>query len=164
MPIRAAEPADAPAVERVARASWHAAHDHVVGEDAVEELLAEWYDRDALADSIARGDAPMFLAVEDGDVVGFAQGAQTEDGPADAAVARIYVHPDHWGDGYGTDLLERLFDALRADGHESVWLAVMADNEVGRSFYDKHGFEVHERRTTELAGQDVEDAILVRDL
>lgn len=163
MPIRAAEAGDAAAVQRVARAAWHAAHDHVIGEDAVAELLAKWYDRDALADSIAREDAPMFLAVED-DVVGFAQGAPTEEGPADAVVARIYVHPDRWGDGHGTALLERLFDALRADGHESAWLAVMADNEVGRSFYDKHGFEVHERRTTELAGQDVEDVVLVRDL
>ncbi|WP_076433113.1 GNAT family N-acetyltransferase [Haladaptatus litoreus] len=74
------------------------------------------------------------------------------------------VLPEHWGEGVGTDLLNRLFDSLRAAGHQSVWLAVIADNDVGRSFYDKHGFDVHEERTVELAGQEVNDIVLVRDL
>ena len=40
----------------------------------------------------------------------------------------------------------------------------LAGNEVGRAFYDKHGFEVHEERTIELAGEKVDDVVLVRDL
>jgi ribosomal protein S18 acetylase RimI-like enzyme len=64
----------------------------------------------------------------------------------------------------GTDLLNRLFDSLRAAGHESVWLAVMADNDVGRSFYDKHGFELHDERIVEIAEQEIDDVILVWDL
>lgn len=161
---RQATPDDAAAVQRVARVAWHAAHDHIVGADAVDDLLAEWYDREGLAASIAREEFPMFLAVDDGEVAAFAQGGPTDDGPADAVVGRIYAHPDYWGEGVGTELLGRLFDALREAGCESVWLAVMADNEVGRAFYDKHGFAVHEERTQELAGQAVEDVILVREL
>lgn len=162
--LRRATPADAAAVQRVARASWHAAHDEIIGADAVEELLDEWYDIDSLATSIDRAEAPMFVAVDEGDVVGFAQGGPSEDGPADAVVGRIYVRPADWGAGYGTALLERLFDALRADGHASVWLAVMADNDVGRAFYAKHEFEVHGERTVELAGRETQDLVLVRDL
>ena len=76
----------------------------------------------------------------------------------------IYVHPNHWGEGIGTRLLHRLFDAFREREWNSVCLAVLTGNEVGRSFYKKHGFEVHEERMVELAGQQVDDVVLVRDL
>ncbi|PSP81088.1 GNAT family N-acetyltransferase [Halobacteriales archaeon QS_1_68_20] len=164
MTLRTATPDDAPAVQRVARASWHAAHDQVLGADAVDDLIDQWYDVAGLRESIERDDRPMFVAVADGDLVGFASGGPTEGGPADAVVSRIYVHPDRWGEGHGTALLERLFEALREADSESVWLAVLADNEVGRSFYEARGFAVHEERTVELADQEVEDVVMVRSL
>jgi ribosomal protein S18 acetylase RimI-like enzyme len=164
MELRAATPEDAPAVRAVADESWHAAHDDILGADTVDELLDDWYDVDGLAASIERADVHMFLAVVDGEVVGFSQGRPADDGPADAVVTRIYLRPAYWGEGYGTALLERLFDALRADGHESVWLAVLADNEVARSFYDAHGFAVHEERTVVLAGRETDDVVMVMEL
>ncbi len=164
MAVRAARPEDAPAVRRVARASWHAAHDHVLGADAVDVLLDRWYGVDDLRASIEGTSSPMYVADVDGELVGFGQGGADEDGPADAVVSRIYVHPDRWGEGHGSGLLDRLFEALRTEGHDSVWLAVLADNEVGRSFYDAHGFTVHEERTVELAGVETGDVVLVREL
>lgn len=164
MELRAATPADAPAVRAVARESWHAAHDDILGADAVDEVLDDWYAAGDVAESIRHEATHTFLAVVDDEVVGFSQGRPSDEGPADAVVTRIYLRPAHWGEGYGTALLERLFEALRSDGHESVWLAVLADNEVARSFYDRHGFEVHEERTVVLAGQEADDVVLVRGL
>jgi ribosomal protein S18 acetylase RimI-like enzyme len=40
----------------------------------------------------------------------------------------------------------------------------MAENDVARSFYDKHGFEIHEERTVEIADQEIDDVVLIRDL
>lgn len=162
--FRVAVPDDAESVQQVARSSWHAAHAPIIGKNAVEELLDEWYDRERLEKSIAHKDAVMFLATDTDEVVGFAQGGLSEDGPADAAVGAIYVLPEYWGEGIGTELLDRLFDTFQTDGLNSAWLTVMADNDVGRSFYDKYGFEIHEERTIELAGQEVDDVVLVRDL
>lgn len=164
MEFREANPEDAEAIRRVARTAWHAVHDQIIGEEGVEKLLEKWYTIEGLEQSIAREDAPMVLAVADDEVIGFAQGHPTEEGPADAIVGRIYVDPRHWGEGGGTELLTRLFDSLRADGCESVWLAVMDGNDVGRSFYEKNGFETHEKRTVELVGQSVEDRVLVQEL
>lgn len=164
MNVRPATPGDAPSVRRVARASWHAAHDHVVGEETVERVIEEWYAVEGLEESIAREDRPMYVATEDEELVGFPQGGPSGEGPADAVVGRIYVHPVRWGEGHGSALLERLFETLRADGLESVWLAVMADNEVGRSFYEGHGFEVYEERTVDLFGQSADDVVMVRQL
>ena len=39
-----------------------------------------------------------------------------------------------------------------------------ADNEVARSLYDRHGFEVHEERTVVLGGRKADDVVLVREL
>lgn len=40
----------------------------------------------------------------------------------------------------------------------------MAGNDVGRSFDDEHGFDVHDERTGNIAEEDIDDIILVRDL
>lgn len=165
MEIREATSHDAGAVHRVAEASWRAAHTHILGTETVEQLLDKWYNREHLEERISYEYKPMFLAVDDGDIVGFAQGVPGESGdPGEAIVGSLYVHPEHWNEGIGTALLHRLFDAFRDRGHTSVCLAVLADNEIGRSFYDRHGFEVHEERTVELAGQQVEDLVLLREL
>ena len=164
MDFREATLDDIDSIQRVARASWHKAHGPILGENAVEKLLDRWYSRDRLEESIGREDAIMFVAIDDSEVVGFTQGGPTEDGPADAAVDAIYALPDYWGEGVGTELLNRLFDIFRTDDYESVWLTVMADNDVGRSFYDKHDFDVHGERTIELAGQAVDDVVLTRGL
>lgn len=163
MEFREADPGDAPAIRRVARRSWHEAYDEIIGAQAVEEKIDEWYGVPTLEESIERADSPMIVAVEE-DVIGFAQGGPSDGGPASASLWRIYLLPEFWGDGLGGTLLELVFDELRADGHDDVWLSVMADNSVGRAFYQKHGFEIQERQTTELAGQEITDLVLRREL
>ncbi len=163
MEFRTATPADAVAVQRVAREAWHAVHAPIIGVDAVEDMLTEWYDRDDLETAIRDDDATMILAVEE-EVIGFAEGGPSEDGPADAVVGRLYVHPDRWRAGIGTELLSRLFADLRTRNYDSVWLAVMAENDVAHGFYEKHGFEIYQQRTIEHVGHEIEDRILVREL
>lgn len=163
MEFREAASEDAEGIRRVARRTWHAVYDEIIGERAVTEMIDEWYDLRGLRNSIEDEDKPAFVAVDD-EIVGFVQGGPSDKGPADASVYRIYVLPIHWGEGIGTTLLDRLFDALRTDGHDSVGLSVMKENKIGRSFYEKHDFRLEERRTVELAGQDVEDLVLVRNL
>lgn len=163
MEIRAAVPDDVAGIQRVARRTWHDVYGKRLGEDAVEKIIHEWYDPTLLGDAIETEARPLFVAVGD-DIVGFAQGGPSEAGPADAILSRIYVLPAHWGEGIGTILLDHVFNRLRSDGHDSVWVPVWADNDVGRSFYNTHEFDIHEKRTTELAGQELEELVLVRDL
>jgi len=163
MEFREAVPDDAEAIQRVARHSWHEAYDNIIGKEAVEEKIDEWYNINELQDSIEREENPTFVAIAD-DVVGFAQGGPSEDGPADAGLWKIYVLPAYWGEEIGTTLLNRICSALKARGYNAIWAAVMAENDVGRAFYAKHGFESHERRSVELAGQTVTDIMLIRKL
>ena len=50
MKVREATPEDAASVQAVARAAWHAAHDHILGEAIVEQLLAKIQEKREQAD------------------------------------------------------------------------------------------------------------------
>jgi len=164
--VRPAAPADAAAVQRVARAGWHAAYDDILGAERVEDTVDDWYAADAVRRDAADDGRPFFVAVDPADgasedapdaadaVVGFA--AVTPDGPETSADAwelyRIYVHPDRWGEGAGSALLARCERTVRERGGDALELSVLADNEVGVSFYRSRGFE--RVRTTHDGGLD----------
>lgn len=158
MSIRTGEPADHEAVRRVAAASWHAAYDDLVGAAAVDEQLDDWYTPATVRDRLA-DESHLLVAERDGTILGFGQAGASPTDRADAVLAALYVHPDHWGAGTGTALLEALMARLRVDGHDDVWLEVFADNDVGRDFYAGHGFEVLDTDVTSVAG--VEATVLV---
>lgn len=137
--VRPAVGTDAPDIQRVARASWHAAHDDIVGEETVESMLARHYAVSDLQESIADDESVFFVAADD-EVVGFANAGPGGEGDA-WSLYRIYVHPDRWDEGIGTRLVERVEGALDERGVEALRLVVMADNDVGVNFYESADYE-----------------------
>ena len=154
--IRPATPADAEAVLSVARESWHAAYDDILGEDAVEAVLEDWYQLGDLRESI--GDSTFVVADRYGTVVGFAHAGPNPDaGEGTYQLYRLYVRPDLWGQAIGGRLLDRVADAVRAAGGDRLRLGVLADNDVGVSFYESRDFDRVDAGTVELAGETVEE-------
>lgn len=148
--VRATEADDVTAVQRVARAAWLAAYDDLIDPDQVDETVDSWYDPDRLvADDVCDPERPFFVAERTGageeeaeasDVVGFGEAA-TGDEPGVWHLYRIYVHPDAWGEGVGTALLERVEAAVHERGGDELRVSVHAGNEVGVDFYEARGFE-----------------------
>lgn len=170
MEIRDAMPADAAAVAAVARESWHAAYDDLLGADTVAGTVDDWYDVDALREEIretATAAEVCFLVADsdgaqpaEGRVVGFSSAGPARDrerapDDADAFLSRLYVAPDHWGAGIGTELVGTVARRLRAAGHERVWLELFDANDRGRRFYESLGFERVECVTESFDGTDV---------
>lgn len=165
IPIRPAKPSDASAVQEVARASWHAAYDDFLGADAVDEMIDEWYGLDDLRDGIEREDHVFVVAdaAEDttggidpdrdvgADVSGFAHVGPSAEREA-WNLFRLYVTPAFWGDGIGTALLDQVEREMKDRGAPAYELAVLAENEVGVSFYESRGFDRFDETATELAG------------
>lgn len=152
--IRPARPDDAEAIRDVAREAWHAVYDDLLGSAVVDRRVDEWYDPDALVESM--NSPGSFSVAVDGDaVVGFVHlGPPGPEAPApfaDADVAvlyRLYVRPARWRAGVGTELLtaaERRVDP----GFDRVRCAVYADNDVARSFFADRGFEPVETLETD---------------
>jgi len=135
--IRPAEPVDVPGIQRVARAGWHAAYDDSMGPDTVDDCIDDWYDAETVVGAIEDGDVDYHVATVDHRVVGYASVGPTGDDRPEtvAGLYSIYVHPDRWGTGIGTALFERCADRLRERGFERLVLRVIAENDVGISFY-----------------------------
>lgn len=138
MDVREGTPEDTDAICTVATATWHAAYDEVLGPETVEERTDEWYDP-----SVVRGyfDEPAISVFVAGDpVVGYAF-CRHDEADDRLHLTAIYVHPDRWGEGIGSALLERVEAEARDLGVGTVDLVVLAENRIGRSFYEKHGYE-----------------------
>ncbi len=119
--IRRATPDDGAAVSRV----FVAARDEMTYLPRIDDehrlLLGDWL--------IARG--PLWLAEEDGRVVGFS-------GVKDEELTHLYVHPDTQDRGIGWALLEH----AKTQSPERLELWVFQKNEGARRFYERHGFRL----------------------
>ena len=129
---------DATSVRRVADAAWHDAHDDIVGPEAVEGFLEEYYDPTDLRERYANADGVTFVAEDGGRVVGYATGVPDENG---YTLGSLYVHPDRQGEGIGGKLLNRVETTARTDGYDTLDLVVMAENDAAVGFYEAVGFE-----------------------
>ena len=117
--IRAARPADRPAIERL--------------QQRLPEPAPE------LLDPVAGGKLLVSVEEERGTVVGYLLWLAGE--PVYAAEA--VVHPSYRGEGRGTRLFGALFEQLPAG--TAVELRVAAENETARRLYQRLGFERVER-------------------
>lgn len=177
--VRDARPDDAAVVRAVARESWHAAYDDVIGAGTVDRTIDRWYGLDSLADDItdaAGRDGATFLVCErpissDGtestnagsDIVAFAHAHAHPDLAKTAKLSRLYARPTVWGDGVGSRLLERVEREL-GDHFEGLWLEVLADNDVGVSFYEATGFERIGEQESVLGDSEVREYLYEKGL
>lgn len=83
--------------------------------------------------------------------------------PADAGLKEVYVHPDWWGGGLGTELLGAAVEALPPDV-AGLTLEALADNDIGRSFYESRGFALEEYSQMDIDDDTYETVIYRRPL
>lgn len=146
MPIRRAGADDAEAIRAVARASWTADYPTILSRETAESGVDEWYEPAQLRTELDRPATCVFVAEQEGDVVGFVHALWNRE---EGVVFRVYVHPDHRGAGLGTDLVEHVRTAMESRGATHLTAMVLADNEIGQGFYESLGFErVGEGETT----------------
>jgi len=162
--VREASADDVTAIQYVARATWHAAYGDVLSAPAIDEQVDEWYRDDVVADAVGSEQVIYLVASEGGDVVGFTSAGPSEQvsDDADEDVAQlytIYVAPDYWRDGIGSRLFDTVLGRLREREFDAVRICVLEGNDVGRSFYEAHGFPVVEEDTGTIAGEPVAEVV-----
>lgn len=138
MHVRVATPEDALAVRRVADAAWHDAHAPIVGTEAVEEFLDDYYAVEDLRTRYRDAASTTFVAEVDGEVVGYAAGVPTDEA---YDLGSIYVYPERQGEGIGSRLVDEIEAQAREEDYDTLRLVVMADNDHAREFYEARGFE-----------------------
>ena len=154
---------------RVHGLAWRAAYDDILPESVLDEVtveptrgeVREWADR------FDGEDGAVFVAVDGGVVCGFVDVRWGDEntkpfvGTDEAGVKAIYVHPDRWGEGVGTALLDHGVGALPED-IEAVRLDAFADNDRGARFYKARGFDRTDTRSFEIAGTEYPLDVWVR--
>jgi ribosomal protein S18 acetylase RimI-like enzyme len=151
MEIREGGPDDAEALCDLTATVWRAAYVDVLGEETVEEHLAATNDPETTRAAFAEYDLTAFVV---GDPVVAQAFCRPDEAGDQLHLTQLYVHPDHWRDGIGSALLDRVETEARDLGVETVDLVVLAENSVGRGFYEGHGYErVRER------GERVDDGV-----
>lgn len=63
-----------------------------------------------------------------------------KDMPGYAELICIHSLQNHWGEGYGSKLMETVLDDISKTGYSKVMLWVFEKNMRARRFYEKHGF------------------------
>ncbi|WP_158056598.1 GNAT family N-acetyltransferase [Halorussus halophilus] len=165
MQIRDATPDDADAIQHVAVRSCRAAYADLVDDPALMDAVEDERFADDLRTWLAGlDDTVAYLVALHGDddpdhdasVVGFAQflwddpTLESYVEPGDALLQSLYVDPDHWAEGVGTELLDAGLDRLPASV-ETVKLGVLSNNERAKRFYANRGFETVGESVFEVA-------------
>lgn len=173
--VRPAAPKDAPAVRAVAEAAWWETYPGVLDPDTIRNALDNLYDEAFLRQVLAERDDLLFLVAEreteggaggdntaDVEIVGFATAQQTW--ADEAEVHTLYVHPDRWGNGIGTELLDAVAESARTAGVDRLRCTVASGNHVGRAFLESRGFERIETVTAEVGDEIVPEDVFERDV
>src|SRR5262249_6582248 len=140
--IRAATPADAPAIGRIHVESWRETYRGLLSENLLDSVSAVV--RAAMWRGALEHERPILLFVAhraSGELVGFAGGGARRSSalPHDAEVYAMYVLAAAQRRGCGRRLMAALADALHARGFKSLCLWVLEENANARRFYERLG-------------------------
>lgn len=136
-------------------AAWRWAYRGVMPDDVLDSLSEE--SRAAQWEVALEQGESMWVAEADGEIVGFAsQGAARDEDLADGTVEllTLYVVEDVLGTGVGSALTAAVEDEWRARGIELAVLWVAVDNQLGRAFYERHGWTPDGTRKLEHVRDD----------
>lgn len=139
-------------VQDMLRDSFHAAHDHLIGEAAANRILLEYDSEDAFSRYFGHDHVSILVADLQGQIVGLAIGGLSG---ARNFIAMLYVHTDFQGRGIGRTML---LDLIHAHPAPVVELEIVAGNRAAQRFYQSFGFDF----TNETANKDGVDLWLMR--
>jgi ribosomal protein S18 acetylase RimI-like enzyme len=157
--IRAATPADAPAMGRVHVRAWQAAYRGQMPDDYLDGLRPA--DRQAHWEGALRRDdlrGALLVAERDGEVVGFAVVGPSRDPEGAGELYVLNLDPDHWGTGAGRALLAAAQAELDRQGFAETVLWVLVGNARARRFYEIAGWTADgAERSSEVFGVSVSE-------
>lgn len=143
--VRAATLADCDELGIVAPAAYIAQYGYLWDDSASLARQLSTLSADAFRQFMERSDTRVWVAQDDGLIVGFltmvaGSSDPIRNTPQGAEIPRIYLLPTAQGQGLGRQLLDTATDCARDHGIAYVWLDVMATAMHARHAYARWGF------------------------
>ncbi len=167
--IRQAIAADAELISTLSKTTFHAAF-HAQNTKADMDLFLKhaFSIRDTLTE-LTDGNHIFFLVEDDTETIGYAvlrSGKPFQHYAADSIieVSRIYLLPQHTGNGVGKLLMNYCLQTAVAMGKQWVWLGVWEHNPKAIQFYQSFGFEQCGEHDFELGTDIQKDWLMIKQL
>lgn len=138
--VRRAGVDDAAAIARVHVETWRSAYRGLLPADFLASL-SETTVAERWKGMLATESNQVYVAEEDGDVVGFASAGRERAGEEgfEGELYAIYVLDRVQHRGHGRDLVRAVVAGLRDLGLDNMIVWVLRDNPAGRGFYERLG-------------------------
>ena len=159
-PVRHATAADADAIGRIQVETWTTAYAGLLPQETIDGFdvgARQELWREGLSRTPRPGSA-TFVALVDGEVVGFATVGRSHSQEGAGELYAIYVHPSRWGVGAGRALIARAEESLRESGFPQALLWVLDGNERAERFYEAAGWERDGEKTDDFQGAAVTES------
>jgi ribosomal-protein-alanine N-acetyltransferase len=98
------------------------------------------YTEGLLNDLIKTRQEQFFVAVDDGEIIGYAVGSANS---KEGHIVSVAVDPRHRRKQVGTTLLSALMAKLTAEGVKQIQLEVRKGNAGAIAFYERMGYRIH---------------------
>lgn len=156
--IREAESDDIERILHITERSWNAAYSDILSQELIDQTMTELHDGDVTRRLIEREDVAYFVAERSDAIVGYISGAPSDEENV-ALLGALYVDPHHWNEGIGTRLLQTFEEFSHQQGAEWIQFSVLDENEIGLSFYRKHGYREIDKRDTDRFGDPITERV-----
>jgi len=110
-----------------------------------EEYVRKAFDEETLLEATASGKATFYLALENNEIIGFAQTLKQDSTTVE--LDRIVVFPEHTRKGIGTQLLKHVIIDQEKEGPNTIIVNAGKEETHARQFYEKNGFKLIKERT-----------------
>jgi len=155
--IRQATVKDADEIARIHVETWKAVYNGIIPDAYLQGLshekrAAHW------CENLKKAAKGIYVAQEDDKIMGWISfgPSRDEDAYNIGEVYAIYVQPDCWGYGYGTQLMALAETKLRGMEFKTVTLWVLKYNHLARAFYTKAGYCFDgAKRQLSIGGKDL---------
>ena len=161
--IRKAQVEDIPQIRAVGSASWRATYTGIFPDEFIENVLEQWCSDTSFQGSIPNAALCNLVAERDGQIVGTLMGTVNPREEGQVHLYRLYIHPDHFGQGIGKQLWQAYLQHL-APGVKRVDLDVEPQNARAIQFYTRLGFQETGINETEAFGYTMKTMLMTLNL
>ena len=168
MQIKKCTPEDIDTLQAIALSTFKHTYEHKNTPENFKKYIDNAFNRERLLMELANPEIGYFLALLEGEVVGYIKlnegDTQTEIYENALEIERIYVLQKHKRKGLGRQFLDHALTVAKAKGKKMLWLGVWAENPAAIQFYERYGMHQFGEHSFFMGDEEQKDFLMKIEL